>query len=85
MHYLFGDKAIFAGVFFGLAFWFFDYGLIEWRRRRFGYSVSCWILGVSIAALVLTGRWSTGDLVRGGGMGILFYIPLHLWTVKQTR
>jgi hypothetical protein len=77
MQHLFGVAPILGGSLLGIAGWFFDYAVCEFRLRP-GYSLLMWVTGLSIIGLVLYLDWDVKSLVYCGIWGVLMYLPLRL-------
>lgn len=81
----FGTAAIVGGTALALGGWFCDYGLIEWRCRRWAYSFTMWAIGTCLVGFVFYLDWDSSVLFRCILWGVLMYLPLHQSTRSRRR
>ena len=73
---IFGMSPVIGGFLLGLAVWFFDYAVREWRKRL-GYSLIMWLAGILLIGFVLYLDWDVRSLIYFGIWGVLMYLPLR--------
>jgi hypothetical protein len=82
-HRIFGEAAIF-GLILTISFWFFEYAVIEWRRRR-ASSIVMWFVGATLLGMFIFLDLDSDSFIRAILFGILAYLPLRFSIRRRFR